>query len=108
MKHIVRLALFLLPLSAAAATIVFPTPTKFGNDGVTQYPSNAKALTASDTDTFDTAVMVYVGSGGNVAVTTAAGVSVTFVGVPTGSFVPVKVTAVKSTGTTASSLVAVY
>ena len=48
---------------------------------------------------------IYVGSGGDVAIIDKHGNTVTFVGVPTGLILPVRANIVKSTGTTASSLV---
>ena len=51
---------------------------------------------------------IYVGSAGNLAVTMKAGGNdVTFVGVAAGSLLPLRVTHVLSTGTTASDIVAV-
>lgn len=52
------------------------------------------------------ACVLYVGTAGNVAVITAGGDEVTFTGIPAGTFVPVQVTRVKSTGTTASTILA--
>ena len=52
---------------------------------------------------------LYIGSGGDVVVTMAAdGTDVTFANVPTGTKLPVRVSKVKATGTTASSIVALY
>ena len=52
---------------------------------------------------------LYIGSGGDVVVTMAAdGTDVTFSNVPTGTKLPVRVSKVKATGTTASSIVALY
>jgi len=52
--------------------------------------------------------VLYVGSGGDLKVLTAGGDTVTFAGVPTGSFIPVQVLRVFSTDTTASSIVALW
>lgn len=79
-----------------------------GVEGIPAFPGGAKAITPSDADTFVKPVAVYVGTAGDVAVRPANGdVAVTFVGVPAGSMVPVMVSAVLSTGTTASNLVGV-
>lgn len=51
---------------------------------------------------------VYVGVGGDVEVTTAAGNDVTFADVPQGAVLPVRATHVLATSTTASSLVGLY
>ncbi len=77
--------------------------------GIPFFPSGAKAITKSDTDTFAIPVALYVGVTGNVVVTPANGVTdVTFTGVPAGAMLPVMVKAVKSTSTTASGFVAIY
>ena len=51
---------------------------------------------------------VYVGATGNVAVTMQDGGDVTFVGVPAGTTIPIRVTIVKATGTTATSIIALW
>ena len=50
----------------------------------------------------------YVGTGGDVKITTAAGDDVTLVGLPTGSFVPVQTIKIFNTGTTASNIIALW
>ena len=52
--------------------------------------------------------LIYVGVGGDVAIETSAGDQVTLVGLPTGSFVPVHLVKVMSTGTTAASIIALW
>ena len=47
---------------------------------------------------------IYVGSGGNIRVTTEGGDTVTIVGAVTGSVLPIQVKCIYSTSTTASSL----
>lgn len=64
----------------------------------------ASAVTASDSTAVSFRAL-YIGSGGDVAVTMRDGGDVTFVGVPTGSILPIQVRKVKSTGTTATSIV---
>ena len=54
------------------------------------------------------AAVIYVGVGGDVKVRTAGGDDVTFVDVPSGSFMPVQVTNVYTTGTTASSILSLW
>lgn len=51
---------------------------------------------------------IYVGSTGDVKVTTVGGSTITFVGVPTGVILPVRAKIVFATGTTATSLVALW
>lgn len=72
------------------------------------YPGDAAAVTTSDTVNLATPSIIYVGVGGNVRVLTAQGSDVTFVGVLSGSVIPVQVLRVYATNTTASSLVRVF
>ena len=72
------------------------------------YPGGATAITPSDTANLPTPSVVYVGGAGTVKVTTAQGDDVTFVGMNSGSVIPVQVLRVWATGLTASSLVRVY
>lgn len=51
---------------------------------------------------------LYVGDTGNVAVTMVDGGEATFASVPPGSILPVQVTKIWSTGTTASNILALY
>lgn len=68
----------------------------------------AAAVTPSDsTDLTFVTRGLYVGAGGDVSVDMAeTGTSIVFVGVPTGTLLPVRVKRVRSTGTTATSIVA--
>ncbi len=52
--------------------------------------------------------VLYVGGAGDLKVKTAGGDEVTLVGVTAGSFVPVQVIRVFSTGTTATNIVALW
>lgn len=61
------------------------------------------AVTASDTTVLQPGPL-YVGTGGTVVVTTKNGTALTFVNVADGTFLPVIVTQVLSTGTTASDI----
>lgn len=61
--------------------------------GTTTFQSNFRSL--------------YVGTGGDIVVT-MAGTDVTFANVPDGTFLPVEGSDVKSSGTTASDIVALY
>jgi hypothetical protein len=69
-----------------------------------EYPSDAVAVTPSDT----TAVGfcgLYVGGAGDVAIKGAGGVAVTFKAVPVGTLLKIQVAAVMATGTTATNIV---
>lgn len=68
----------------------------------------AKAVTPHDVNSLAEGAAVlglYIGAGGDVAVDTAEGDTVTFVAVPIG-FLPVAVTRVYATGTTATDIIA--
>ncbi len=83
----------------------------------------AKAVTKSDTVSIDfegkayATRGLYVGSGGDISVEMAGSdekgkglddATVTFVAVPTGTLMPIRCTRVNSTGTGASSMVAIW
>ena len=68
---------------------------------------DAIAVTASDLTVIQTTRALWIGVTGNVAVRTALGRNVTFSNVPVG-VLPVQCDMVLSTGTTASSIVAMY
>lgn len=70
---------------------------------------NAFAVTPNDsTDLTHSSRALFVGGAGDVKVDTKGGDTVTFVGVTAGAILPVRVTRVYATGTTATSIVAVY
>lgn len=52
--------------------------------------------------------VLFIGGAGNLRVLTAGGDDVTFTGVLAGSFLPVQVTRVFSTGTTATNIIALW
>lgn len=64
------------------------------------------AITPNDNLDLPTKVQgIYVGSGSGAIVATLGGVDVTFVGIVTGSILPISPSRVKSTGTTATGLI---
>lgn len=69
---------------------------------------NAEAVTKSDSTTYTPTSALYIGVGGNVAVTTEGGQVVTFENVLGGTWIPLQVTKVMSTNTTASSIIRVW
>lgn len=79
-----------------------------GSAGSPRFPRNAIAVTPSNTDTFARPVTIYVGGAGDVTCTPAGGGTDVVVAAPGGGCVPFEVTAVKSTGTTATKLLALY
>lgn len=65
------------------------------------------AVTPSDTTVLYATRALYVGTAGNVAVTDLNG-NVTYASVPAGSILPIQVTKVLATGTTALNIIAMY
>lgn len=79
------------------------------SDDVTQPARNAVAITPSDTTDLTIATRgIYIGGAGNVAVIMAGGQTVTFTALATGIVHPLSVARVKSTGTTATTIIGVY
>lgn len=74
------------------------------NDLIT---SDAQVVTTSDTTTKLYAGF-YVGVSGDVKVTTVGGTDVTFTAVPSGAIIPLSVTKIWSTGTTATNIVGLF
>ena len=69
----------------------------------------AVAVTPSDSANIPTAARaLYIGAAGNAAVVLTDGSVVSFVGLQAGSILPVAARRVNTTGTTASSIVALY
>lgn len=80
--------------------------SNYGNDAIAVTPSDTLSL--SDASGNSVQARIYVGGAGNVAVVTSLGTAVTFTAVPAGSYIDVLVSQVKATGTTATSMVAIY
>jgi len=71
--------------------------------------AGAIAVTPNDsTDLASQARALWIGTGGDVTVITVDGQTVLLANIPDGSLLPVRCTRVKSTGTTASDIVALY
>lgn len=69
----------------------------------------AAAVTVSDSTVYEQPTRaLYVGGSGNVKVDMVSGGTVTFNAVQGGTILPVQVTRIYSTGTTATSIVALY
>lgn len=81
------------------------------NEAISRHRPSEDAHAVSPSDSADLtpyATKLYVGGAGNVKVTTLAGTTLTFTGVPAGTVLPVTVKRVFNTGTTASSIVALH
>jgi len=72
------------------------------------YPGDAAAITPSDSVNFATPSVVWVGTAGNVKVTTAQGTDIVFAAVPGGVVLPVQVLRVWLNGTSATNLVRIF
>ena len=78
-------------------------------EGMDSPQHDAFAVTPSDTVALPyTTRGLYVGTAGNVAVVMAGGQTVTFVGVPTGTLLPIRVSQVMATGTSALNMLGLY
>jgi hypothetical protein len=72
------------------------------------FPGGAQAVTPSDTVSLGSPSVIYVGVGGTVKVTTPNGDVATFVGVPTGTVLPVQAILVWASVTSATNMVRIY
>lgn len=86
---------------------------------VTLQGRNAQAITPNDSNdislggglidsSLETGAVLFVGTGGNIQVTTIGGQTVTFLNIADGTFIPVQVRRVWATSTTASNILAIY
>ena len=81
----------------------------YGNKSdITAPAMDATALTKSDSTVLTPTRGLYVGGGGDVAVTMLGGTVVTFSAVPTGAFMPIQITKLMSTNTSATLVLALY
>jgi hypothetical protein len=70
---------------------------------------NGFSVTPSDgSDQPQVSRAIWVGGAGNLSVVTRGGDTITFVGVPSGTLIPIRAKRIRSTGTTATSIVALY
>jgi hypothetical protein len=77
--------------------------------GVTGPAERAAAVTPNDsTDLPISSRGLWVGGGGSIVIITTKGDEVTLAGVPGGSLLPIRAARVKATGTTATSIVALW
>ena len=76
-----------------------------GTTGVVVTPSDAVDITGS---TANTPAALFVGTGGNIDVITLGGSTILLKNIADGTFLPIQVTRVKATLTTASDIVAIF
>ena len=80
----------------------FPTtPISPARSATTVAPSDATSLP-------NVSRAIYVGQGGDLSVTMVDGDDVTFEAVPSGVLLPIRASIIKSTGTTATSIVSLW
>lgn len=82
--------------------------TSYRNADATVSAYDARAITPSNSTDILPTRGLYVGGAGNVTVDMALGTPMTFVGVQGGTILPIQVTRIYATNTTATSIVALY
>ena len=83
----------------------------FSSSGNMNPAANAEAITPADSDLTEFTRSVYVGGVGNLSVQmadTKGDSIVTFIAVPAGSILPIRVKQIRSTSTTATNIVALF
>ncbi|TNM66393.1 spike base protein, RCAP_Rcc01079 family [Aliirhizobium smilacinae] len=86
-----------------------PDPFANTQPSLSSPASAGMAVTPSDTTALSVSSRaIYIGSGGTLAIRMISGDDLTFIGVPSGSFLPIRVSQVHATGTTASAIVALF
>ncbi len=85
-------------------------PYSYVSDPITAPAENAVAVTPhNSTDLVTATRALWIGGAGNISVEMVGGQSaVVFVGIQAGTILPIRVTRVNSTSTTATSIVAIY
>lgn len=79
---------------------------RWANAAIAITPANGAPITDANGNVIQP--LLFVGGVGNVVVMTATGQSVTFTGVTAGTLLPVMVSQVQSTGTTATAIIGIY
>lgn len=80
----------------------------FNAEAVTPNDEQDITLSGSPITGIDNGAVLYLGTGGNLTITTVGGQKVTLTNVANGSFIPIQVRRVWATGTSASSILALY
>jgi hypothetical protein len=81
-----------------------------GRSAAAVTPSNTVNIPSASTQdgSGNNGCVLYVGGAGSVKILTVAGNEVTLVGIAAGTFIPIQVLRVFATGTTATSIVAIW
>jgi hypothetical protein len=98
MKAVIYVLLAFMSLQAGAQSL------ENKGAGATVPAYRVQDISPNDSFSFPQGRAIWIGSGGDVRVLTAGGDEVTIVGVPTGTLLPISVTKILFTGTTATSI----
>lgn len=97
------------PSSPSTAVPVFMVNASDTVAATGEPATHAAAVTPNDgVDLPSVSRAFYIGVSGNLSVVMAGGETATFVGLPTGGILPIQATRVRATGTTATSIVALW
>jgi hypothetical protein len=80
----------------------------FNAEVVTPNDSQDITIAGSPITGIENGVLLYVGTGGDLTITTIGGQTVTLVNIADGSYVPIQVKKVWVTGTSASNILALF
>ena len=80
----------------------------FNAQVVTPNDSQNLVLSGSSIVGIDNGACLFIGTGGNITITTIGGQTVTLTNLADGVFIPIQVKKVFATGTTASDILALY
>jgi hypothetical protein len=90
------------------ATNKYPSSSYLSATSMSYPAEHAEAVTPSDsTDLLIVSRALWIGGAGNISVVMSSGVTVTFSGILAGSMLPIRVSRVRSTSTTATNIVAI-
>lgn len=83
-------------------------PSEFSESSTTGPAAFAKVITPADSDLDDVTRSIYIGGTGNLAVTMLGGGIVLFSAIPAGTVLPIRVSQIRSTLTTATLIVGMF
>jgi hypothetical protein len=90
------------------ATNKYPTSSYLQASSMSFPAEHAETVTPSDsTDLVVVSRALWIGGAGNISVVMASGATVTFSGIVAGTLLPIRVSRVKATSTTATNIIAV-
>lgn len=98
----------LILITLAAALLVALPETRAASAAFYNIASTAAVVTPNDSTDIAKTKSVYVGGTGNLNVDMAGGGTVLFSGIPAGTVLPIQVTRIRASSTTATLIVALY